>query len=210
MVDRRVDRVERPRDEGVYVSRIGEEKKDKQKFSDLPPERDKKLLMATFFAYLKKMFDTFSPSKKIAGKVVDIQGIIEHIQSFRKSLEKLTTKDLSSSSEYATELSDKWIRLNDDLDQIEIMQRKDHSKTASFRNMMDVIKHFPQDSEHRFGYYLLQHAGKDWLPFPFIEILETLHKNHLEDPKSSTLSSWFNLVDEVVENLKEGLPFKGF
>jgi hypothetical protein len=210
MVDRRVDKVERPRDEGVHVSPIVEEKKGKQNFSDLPQQRSEKLLMATFFAYIKKIFEKFSPSKKIAGKVVDIQGIIEHIQSFRKILEKLTAQNLSSSSEYAKQLSDAWVTLSDDLDQIQIMHRKDESKTDSFRKMIDAIKHFPKNSEHRFGYYLLQHAGKDWLPFPFIEILEALHQNHLEDPKSSTLNSWFHLFDEVIKNLKQGLPFKGF
>jgi len=208
MSDRRVDRVERPRDEGMYVSRIGEDKKEKQKYSQLPADKDKKLLLATFFSYLKKMFDTFSPSKKIAGNVVDIHGMIEHLRAFKNSLEKLGKQDLSNSSEYATELSDRWSLILDDFDTVEIMRRKEAKKTTDFREMMDAIKNYPPESEHRFGYYLLQHAGKDWLPFPFIEILEKLHRDHLENEKSSTLTQWFSLIDQVIENLKQGLPFK--
>ena len=208
MVDRRVDRVERPRDEGVYVSRLGKDKKEKQKYSKLPADQDKKLLLATFFSYLKKMFDTFSPSKKIAGKVVDIQSIVEHLEAFKKLLEKLGKQDLSSSSDFATELSDQWSLILEDFDTIEIMQRKEANKTTDFRKMMDAIKNYPPESEHRFGFYLLQHAGKDWLPFPFIEILEKLHKDHLDSAKSSTLTLWLSLINQVIENLKQGLPFK--
>lgn len=210
MSDRPLERVERPRDEGVYSSRIGKEKKEKEKFSELPEDEEKKVLFATFFAYLKKMFDTFSPSKKLAGAVVDLHTTIEHLQTFKKALEKLGQQDLSSSSTFATELSDLWAQLLEDFDNIEIMQRKDREKTTPFRSMMDAVKNYPPDSEHRFGYYLLQHAGKDWLPFPFIEILEKLHTDHLENAKESTLANWLALIDQVVENLRKGLPFQGF
>ena len=207
MADRRVDRVERPRDEGVYVSRVGEDKKEKQKFSQIPEDRDKKVVMATFFSYLKKMFDAFSPSNKIAGKVVDLHSIIEHLKELKKILGKLAVQDLSSSSDYAIELSEKWGIILEDFDTIEILERKETEKAATFRRMIDAVKNFPPDSEHRFGYYLLQQAGKDWLPFPFIEILEKLHKDHLDDPKASTLATWLSLIDQVIESLKQGVPF---
>ncbi len=60
MVDRPLDRVERPRDEGVYADRI-EDKKKEGKYSQVPPKDGKQILLATFFSYLKKMFDAFSP-----------------------------------------------------------------------------------------------------------------------------------------------------
>jgi hypothetical protein len=74
--------------------------------------------------------------------------------------------------------------------------------------MMDTIKNYPPDSDHHFGYYLLQQAGKDWLPFPFIEMLETLHTEHKENPKENTLSTWINRIDGLLKNLRANLPFK--
>ncbi len=208
MNDRRIDRVERPRDEGLYSSRMEEKKKEKEKFSKDLPEEDKKILLATFFSYLKKMFDTFSPSKQFAGKVIDQQSIIENLQNVKKLLQKLSKENLSNSPEFATALSNAWGVLLEDFDKVEILERKHLQEIASFRKMLDAIKNYPPDSEHRFGFYLLQHAGKDWLPFPFIEILEKLHKEHLEDPKTSTLSRWFKLINKVMENLKVQMPFK--
>lgn len=208
MTDRRIDRVERPRDEGVYSSRIQEDKKEKEKYKHLPADKDKQILLATFFSYLKKMFDAFSPSKDLAGKVIDQQAIIENLLHFKKLIEKLGKEDLSNSADFATELSEVWSGLLEDFDNVGILERKNIKEIATFREMMDIIKHYPPDTEHRLGYYLLQHAGKDWLPFPFIEILAKLHNEHKEDAKISTLTKWIKLIDGVINTLKKQLPFK--
>jgi hypothetical protein len=142
MVDRPLDRVDRPRDEGVYVSRI-EDKKKESKYSSKPPKEDKQVLLASFFSYLKKMFDTFSPSKQYLGKVVDRQKIIENLLHLKKLLEKVSTKDLSQSAEFATELSNIWCILLEDFDTIEILERKNLKDVAMFRQLMDDIKKLP-------------------------------------------------------------------
>lgn len=203
-----VERTERPRDEGVYVPRIEEDKKEKGKYSHLRDDSGKKILIATFFSCLKKMFDAFSPSKNLAGKVVDQQAIIENLLYFKKLLTQLSEENLSNSSDFATNLSSGWAQLLGDFENVEILERKNLQEIATFRKMIDMIKNYPPDSEHCFGYYLLQQAGKDWLPFPFIEILETLHKQHQQNSKTSTLASWFTLIDAVIANLKDQLPFK--
>jgi len=208
MSNRRIDPSEGPRDERLYASRTQEDKKEKEKYRQLPSSEGKEILLATFFSYLKKMFDTFSPSKKLAGKVIDQQTIIEHLQSFKKKLAELAEKDLSNSPPFATQLSDIWSLLFEDFENVSVLERKDLKEIASFREMMDIIKHYPPESEHRLGYYLLQHAGEDWLPFPFIEILKQLHDQHLEDPKTSTLTTWQTLIDNVITNFKRQLPFK--
>lgn len=201
-----VDRIDRPRDEGMYVSRIEGDKKEKEKFKQIPPE-EKELMIATFFSYLKKIFDAFSPSKKLAGKVVDQRKIIEHLQKLKELLNKLGIKDLSNSSDFALELSETWSYLIEDFDTIAIIERGNLSKVSYFREMIDTIKNYPPDSEHCLGYYLLMQTGKDWLPFPFIEMLERLHKENVETPSTSTLSTWCALIDKVIEGLSS-LPFK--
>ncbi len=208
MVDRGVDRTERHRDEGLYIPRVENEKKEREKFSPLPPEEDEQILLATFFGYLKKIFDAFSPSKKIAGQVIDLQAIIENLKHLKRLLEQLSQKDVSKSAEFATELSDVWCSLLENFDNTEVIERKNLQEVASFREMLDTIKSYPPNSEHRFGYYLLQHAGKDWLPFPFIEILETLHKGYKGDGENSTLAKWCQLVDSVIANLQAKFPFQ--
>ena len=206
MGDIHSDRVQRHRDEGVYIDRIEKDRKEKEKYKQLTPKDEQKILHATFFSYLKKIFDTFSPSKELAGKVVDQQKIIAHLKTFKSLLSKLQKTDLSKSIEYAIELSACWCQLLEGFDTIEIMERKNAKNVALFRKMMDTVKNHPEASEHRFGFYLVQHAGKDWLPFPFIEILKDLHDE--QDAKTSTLHSWNHLIDEVITELQNNLPFK--
>ncbi|MDN3507153.1 MAG: hypothetical protein P0S96_07990 [Simkaniaceae bacterium] len=208
MSNRRIDPSEGPREERLYASRTQEDKKEKEKFRQLPSEEGKEILLATFFSYLKKMFDTFSPSKKLAGKVIDQQTIIEHLEKFKEKLNQLKAKDLSNTPDFATELSNIWSLLFEDYENISVLERKNLKEVSSFREMMDTIKHYPAESEHRLGYYLLEHAGEDWLPFPFIEILKKLHDEHLEDPKLSTLTNWQALITNVIDGLKKQLPFK--
>ena len=137
-----------------------------------------------------------SETKKLAGKTTDIQGIIRNLNVFKSLLLKLKKEDLSQSADYASKLSDIWILLMEDFETIALIERKELKKVAKFRDLMDMVKNFPPDSEHRFGYYLLEHAGKDWLPFPFIEILAQLHN------KPETLIEWQSLIDQVIESLK--------
>lgn len=203
-----VERTERPRDEGVYSARIQEDKKEKGKFSELPSGNEKKILSATFFNYLKRLFDTFSPSKNLAGKVIAQQTLVDQLEELKALLQNLESENLSNSPEFAIALSDIWCLIIDGFDQFEVMERGNLKKLSSFRKLIDTIKNYPEDSEHRLGFYLLQHAGKDWLPFPFIEILSTLHQNHQEDAKNSTLRIWTSEIDEVIDHLKKGIPFR--
>ena len=202
MSDIHGDRVERHRDEGVYSSRIERDKKEKEKFSRLSSEeKEKRILSTTFFIYLKKLFDSFSSSKGLIGKTIYQEKITEHLRQLKTLLEELRVKDLSNSADFASQLSNIWSLILEDREQIQILHRKKGSENVLLRELMEAIKNYPQDAEHRLGFYLLQHAGKDWLPFPFIEILEKLHKESKEDRKKSTLIEWIQLIDETIENI---------
>jgi len=207
MGDYRSERVDRHRDEGLYTDQIEKDRKEREEFSEQESE-ETKILFATFFNQLKTFFGLISPSKKFAGKAIDKQEAVDHLREFKRLLKALGTTNLSNSSEYATDLSDAWCKLIDDFDNIEIIERKTLSEVSQFRETMDTIKNYPLESEHRLGYYLLEHAGKDWLPFPFIEILEALHTEHQSNTKKSTLTKWVSLIDQTIEKLTPNLLFR--
>ncbi|HSX12640.1 MAG TPA: hypothetical protein VLF61_04035, partial [Rhabdochlamydiaceae bacterium] len=56
--DKPVDETNRPRDEGVLVSRIEADKKGKEAFADLPMPV-KNILSAAMIIYLKSLFDSY-------------------------------------------------------------------------------------------------------------------------------------------------------
>lgn len=195
-------RIDRPRDENIYVSRIEKDKKGKEKFTNIPPDSAKKILFASFFSYLTNLFNSFSPSKKMTGRLIDQQSVIENLRLFKELLDELAKKDLSQSTDFASDLSLIWHRILDDFDNLELIERKNLGKIAPFRELIYTIKNYPESSEHRLGYYLLMQAGNDWLPFPFIEMLLELHNNYKKHGEKSTLVSWIKIIDKTISELE--------
>lgn len=195
-------RIDRPRDEHIYVPRIEKDKKEKEKFTPIPADNAKKILFASFFSYITNLFNTFSPSKKMTGKLIDQQVLIHHLQILKNLLQKLMEADTSNSADFAYALSNTWHYILDDFENLEILERKNLGKIASFREMIQAIKNYPAGSEHRLGYYLIMQAGKNWLPFPFIEILSQLHKNHKNHLEKSILHHWIQNIDKVIADLQ--------
>lgn len=203
MGDYRSERVDRRRDEDFVAEQIEKDRRDKEKFK--PTESDeKKILFAAFFYQLKNFFNLFSSPKKFTATVIDKQDAVDHLRQYKYLLKGLGQQNLSHSSDYAAELSDTWQKLVDDFEKLEIMEKQGLVKVSVFREMIDVMKTYPPDSEHRLGYYLLQQIGKGWLPFPFIEILEGLHKEHQQDTKQSTLTRWIHWIDQTILSLETG------
>lgn len=193
------DRIERPRDEGIYITPI--EKDKRQQSRDLPhKEKEKQLLYASFFSMLMKVFEQFPPSKKFSGTIIEQQAIIDHLHQLDHLLESLSKENLSRSVEFTTELSEIWGLLLEDFEAAEILERKNLEKIVPFRQLIETLKNYPEDSDHRLGYYLLQHAGKDWLPFPFIELLLQLHE------EKGTLQKWRGVIGKVIESLQYTPP----
>jgi len=201
-------RIDRPRDEGIIVSPVEGERKEKQQFSKDPAGSPKNVLVAAFFTYLKKLFDSLSGKSKFEATLIDRQQILEDLFAFRKLLQILSQEDQSNNPEFTLQLSELWHNLLDDFNHVELLERKNPKKVAPFKKFLNKIKDFPPNQDHRLGYYLTEYVGKEWLPFPYMEILSKLHKSYQANPAQNTLQEWLALIDEIVVQLggKSGLP----
>jgi len=202
MTDIQKGRIDRPRDEGIIVPRIERERKEKEGYRQLPADSEKRILSATFFSYLEKLFHAFSGDRQLTGRIIDRMAIVDNLRSFQQLISKLKSEDFSQSPKFASDLSESWHQILEDYDTVLIMERKELKKSSGFRQFVDAIKHYPKGADHPLGYYLMEQAGKDWLPFPFIDLLRALYKEHKEKPSSSTLINWDRLIEEVIESLK--------
>ncbi len=201
-------KINRPRDEGVLVPRIEKEKKAREELDKNFLDRSQKILYATFVTYLKKLFDSFSSKGKLAGKVVDLSQPIEHLEAFKTHLQVLSKEDQSQNPKFAIQLSELWHKLTDDFDNMQVLERKNLSRLVRFRQFLDSIKRFPPQSDHTLGFYLIEHAGKDWLPFPYIEILSDLHKQFKADENHSMLKRWISDIDLIIGDFEELTKFE--
>lgn len=210
MSDIEKGRINRPRDEGVFVSRVESEKKDKTPFVQLSTTGgSKRLLVATFLNSLKRLFDALSSSEEegnLSGKIIEQQTVLETLLAFKNLLLSLCKEDFSQNATFAQELSDHWIKLQDDFEKLHLSERKGSPKVAIFRRFLDQLNHYPEKADHSLGYYLLEHSGKDWLPFPFIEMLLGLHNDYKLKGESSTLSQWIRHIEELSQEIRGKLP----
>ena len=69
-------------------------------------------------------------------------------------------------------------------------------------NFIESVQKYPENDEHSLGYYLTEYAGSDWLPFPFMEILQNLHFSHQTDPHNSYLSQWVKTLKEIISKIQ--------
>lgn len=188
--------VERHRDEGVIVSRLEKERKEKEEFSKALSDSTKTILTASILLFLKKLFDSY-PIKSKEGE----GQLSENLEAFKNLLEHLGSKDESNGPKYAQQLSELWHKLELDFNLLAYFERKNPKLGRKIKNLVDEINRYPSDKEHSFGYYLKENTGKEWLPLPYREILSLLHKEHQRKPHESHLFKWLLLIEDI---LKEG------
>lgn len=192
---------------------------DKNKDWSLPPvqrlEKDKKAkddgsfsskkeiafrsLVFAALAICSKNFLDLLLSKKNSAQAVDLKLVEEHLLSFKKLLQKLCHEDLSRTAPFTRALSDLWIQLHLDLQAVEAFEGNRPSTGPKLKAILNSIGSFPPTSDHPLGYYLTEHVGQEWLPFPFMDILSFLYKQHLRSGPGSVLSQWISLTSTLID-----------
>lgn len=196
---------EKPRDWGVYVERIGKEKREKEE--ELEKEAKKKkpevLLFGAFVAHVKKIL-TFLSSPKYKGKAAFLEAssaILQYLLAFKTVLKKLAADgDLSRDPAFIQELSVAWQNLIDAIAALEWMERQKKEEVKKVKQFLEIVQFFPPDTENTLGYYLSEFAEKKWLPFPFMDLLQSLHEQNKVNPKGSPLGVWLNIIDHLMQS----------
>ncbi len=121
--------------------------------------------------------------------------IQKHLLRMRSILDTLKREDRSQDSPFLNEFSHIWHALMDDADNF----KKTTAWTHHFRSFLKAIQHYPEGQEHTLGYYLTEYAGKTWLPFPYMEMIAKIYREHQKVPIESTLELWTKRIDELLK-----------
>ncbi|MEN9654810.1 MAG: hypothetical protein RL235_922 [Chlamydiota bacterium] len=113
---------------------------------------------------------------------------------FGESLRTLQTKDRSQDYVFLCELSRLWQTLLAQTSQLP----QNHPLYTPLLKVIQTIDGYPEGSTHSLGYYLSEHAGEaNWVPFPYMELMQSLHKAHIKDPAHSTLAKWVKSINQL-------------
>lgn len=108
------------------------------------------------------------------------------VRHFYNHLNELTKINQSKNSTYSATLTSLWN---------ELLQFAAKNPSPELTSLIQEIQSYPKGAKYSLGYYLSEYAGKAWFPFPYIELLETLHQGSLDTPKTSPLIKWLHLLE---------------
>ncbi len=173
-----------PRDpyEAYRVEAIERDRREKEKQEGSPPPEEPKekrwIVVAYLLTLLHKLFDLFQgiPEKGIASK--DETAIRENLVLLKAAFETMKMEDRSQDIEFLNRLSQLWQNVLEDA----LLLKRFSFLSKELKNLIDSIQHYPQKQQHSLGYYLAEYAGQKWLPFPFMELIQKIHTEHLQSP----------------------------
>lgn len=153
------------------------------------------LLFAGLLLHVNKIFNKVSMVAYPLPLLESPSGLIPYLASLKKSLDDLYKWDHSQNIDFVQRLTDSWNDLIHVLSNIKWAERKDAVVISAMSALMAAIGSYPLGEEHSLGFYLSRFAGEKWLPFPFIELLSSLHTN------KKLLQEWICMIDALVSHL---------
>lgn len=180
----------------IIVNRVEQNKKSNNSFSQFPADLTYPNLPSLLVSFFKKFTMHFSFKREISTVTLK-QDLLELKQLFIL----LSTEDLSHQLEFIQKLSLLWHKIIEDCNPISVSLSKDSDflkKTATF---IQIINCFPVNEDHSLGYYLQEHVGEKWVPFPFMKLLQGLHEEYQKVQNKSSLADWIKTLSLIIDEL---------
>jgi len=118
----------------------------------------------------------------------------EPLLLMKAAFETMMAEDRSQDAQFLKRVSKLWLEI---LEQ-SVALHASNPWARKLKAFIRDIESYPENEEHTFGYYLDEFAGQRWIPFPYMELLKTLHHQHELDPPSSLLTRWVKMIDEIL------------
>lgn len=185
--------------EKIIINPIESDKKTKDEGYKGLKSSTRVQTFATIVAFFKKIASPLKGKGQIY--LTDQQELLDHVLSFRKLLQILSLEDESHHPEFTEQLSEAWHGLLDDFNAHSHStsgMKPETIKKISF--FVAQLQNYPPGADHTLGFYLTGYAGKEWIPFPFMELLQSLFEEHQATPHHSVLSNWISLLDEILRH----------
>ena len=181
------------KDQYLRIEPVGPDKQEK----DIQLN-DVHLLSSDLFNYialtlLQEPIEDFAPAKEEGQK--NKQRLLER---FSLLLEQLKEKDLSQNLEFLTSLALTYQHLLDDWS-----EHPTDTENADYLFFMftQKLNTYPNDKDMSLHKYLAKTRAVEWLPFPFMDILHTLHREAVTSPDHCHLSLWISQLTSIYKAL---------
>jgi hypothetical protein len=188
------DPFEKYRIEEIQKDKDAEDAEKKLNWSS----QTRRSLFATYMILIfKKFLDIFDQTTERglgASAEIDVR---EHLALFKATFETLKIEDHSQDIAFLNRLSLLWHQLLEDV----LRFRRKTPLADQMHAFIKSIKSYPANQEHSLAYYLSEYAGQKWLPFPYMEMLQQLWREHQKNLESSNLYQWSEDLEKMIQIL---------
>ena len=187
--------------ENIKVKRIQEDK-----YTRIIEFKNLKLLSDMIMAYhilqlLEEVTEEYLGKRKEKRKKTETT-LTKTLTQFCSKFEVLANHNESRNIHFAQSLSELWHEILHYINDADLlMQPPKH--IVPLKSLMKQIFQFPKKTDHSFGYYLNEYAGEKWLPFPFMDLMNSLHEDAILHGHKSILSDWQRSLKLILEPLKD-------
>ena len=154
-------------------------------------------LGAYFLYLLQKFLELFQEVTEKGLSSANEKELRKTLLIFKESLEIMKREDRSQDGPFLNQFANQWHQLLEDA----LKFQKSTLFSNNYTSLIKEIETYPEKTEHSLGYYLMEHAGREWLPFPFMELVQKIHTDHQKNPLDSPLSRWTAQIDSLLASL---------
>ena len=187
--------------EKIIVNPIEKERREKDRGYSSLHNSSRAQVLATLASYFKKILTAFGSKGKFPAHLFDQKQLIENVLAFRELLLLLAKEDLSHNPDFTQQLGQLWHNLMDDCNSLELPQGSPFEAGNKLKFFITQVQNFPPGADHTLGYYFTEYAGNDWIPFPFMELLQGLHQEYNASPPISVLQNWISLLNDILSSV---------
>ncbi|MBS0603728.1 MAG: hypothetical protein JSS60_01685 [Verrucomicrobia bacterium] len=200
-LDKNIHRKESPTPyEKIIVNPIEGDKKEKEEGYTGLGNSTRSQVFATLVSYFKKMLTAFAFRGRGLSFSGDQQHLLENVLAFRQLLIILSGDDQSHNPDFTQQLSELWHNLLDDCNSLASSPHAPVEIVNKVKFFISQVQNFPPGADHTLGFYFDEYAGKDWIPFPFMELLQGLHEEYNASPVISVLYNWTALLNDILNS----------
>ncbi len=179
----------------MKIEPISDKTHEHEKTSKNFSESNKNSLILSCLYIINNLFNRLSSYAPYSQSIENIDAFQNNLQTFKNLLIKIRDENPTNDLQFAGTLSQMWhtLKLN--------FSKNSNNLPLNFFKinlLISSIEHYPEDSEHSFGFYLSHYSGTDWFPIPFFQLLNRLHEEPSSKNRSSKLESWIQLINEIL------------
>jgi|GEM_PF-5536519 len=193
------DRQKNPYDD--LFTRMNQDQDKNRLFSEAEKDTKKSAIEALMTTALKKVIDLFTISAERSISKAERTFIEDDLEKMKKAFQRLVHEDLSQDVPFLKELSFVW---HDFMKNYHVLySNKKSIIVQKIEEIVESISTYPEDEDSTMGFYLTQYAGEDWLPFPYMDMIQRLHKDHKD-----LLKNWISKIEDIIVEVKKRKKFR--